>query len=132
MVYFHLAYIQQTLGVLQRSDALLTQVQEAAEARYRVGQGNQQDVLKAQLQHTKILQEGAHHHQEEGLLEAQIKQVLGRPQESADLVCRPLRERTKPYTAADLLQRPREQNPHVTAKQASIQPQEANVDIAHQ
>src|SRR5258707_4821516 len=71
MVYFHLAYIQQTLSVLQRSDSLLTQVQEAAEARYRVGQGNQQDVLKAQLQHTKILQEIAHHHQDEGLLEAQ-------------------------------------------------------------
>ena len=86
MVYFRLAYIQQTLGVLQRSDALLNQVQEAAEARYRVGQGNQHDVLKVQLQHTKILQEIAHHHQEEGLLEAQIKQVLGRPQESADIV----------------------------------------------
>ena len=79
MVYFRLAYIQQTLGVLQKSDELLNQVQEAAEARYRVGQGNQQDVLKAQLQHTKILQEIAHHHQEEGLLEAQIKQLLGRP-----------------------------------------------------
>jgi len=50
MVYFRLAYIQQTLGVLQRSDALLTQVQEASEARYRVGQGNQQDVLRVQLQ----------------------------------------------------------------------------------
>ena len=90
MVYFRLAYIQQTLGVLQRSDELLNQVQEASEARYRVGQGNQQDVLKAQLQHTKILQEIAHHHQEEGLLEAQIKQVLGRPQESADIVAETL------------------------------------------
>src|SRR6266853_4123981 len=30
MVYFRLAYIQQTLGVLQTSDALLTQVQEAS------------------------------------------------------------------------------------------------------
>ena len=69
MVYFRLAYIQQTLDVLESSDQLLKQVQEAAEARYRVGQGNQQDVLKAQLQHTKILQEVAHHHQEEGLLE---------------------------------------------------------------
>ncbi len=57
MIYFRLAYIQQTLGVLQRSDALLNQVQEASEARYRVGQGNQQDVLKVQLQHTKILRE---------------------------------------------------------------------------
>jgi cobalt-zinc-cadmium efflux system outer membrane protein len=131
MVYFHLAYIQQTLSVLQRSDALLTQVQEAAEARYRVGQGNQQDVLKAQLQHTKILQEIAHHHQEEGLLEAQIKQVLGRSQESADIVAETLTLRTLPYTAAELLQRAREQNPDVHSKQASIRQQETQVELAH-
>jgi cobalt-zinc-cadmium efflux system outer membrane protein len=104
MVYFRLAYIQQTLGVLLRSDELLKQVQEASEARYRVGQGNQQDVLKAQLQHTKILQEIAHHHQEEGLLEAQIKQVLGRPQESADIVAETLTIRRLPYSAPELLQ----------------------------
>src|SRR5262249_10529981 len=53
-VYFQLAYIQQTLGTLLRSDQLLSQIEQATEAHYRVGQGNQQDVLKAQLQHTKI------------------------------------------------------------------------------
>ena len=131
MVYFRLAYIQQTLGVLQSSDVLLNQVQEAAEARYRVGQGNQQDVLKAQLQHTKILQEIAHHHQEEGLLEAQIKQVLDRPQESADIVAEALTLRTLPYTSAELLQRAREQNPDVHSKQAFIRQQETQVELAH-
>jgi len=131
MVYFRLAYIQQTLGVLQRSDSLLTQVQEAAEARYRVGQGNQQDVLKAQLQHTKILQEIAHHHQEEGLLEAQIKQVLGRPQESVDIVVETLTVHGLRYTAAELLQRAREQNPDVQSKQASVRQQDTQVELAH-
>jgi outer membrane protein TolC len=131
MVYFRLAYIQQTLGVLQKSDGLLNQVQEATQARYRVGQGNQQDVLKAQLQHTKILQEIAHHHQEEGLLEARIKQVLGRPQESADIVAETLTLRTLRYTAAELLQRAREQNPDVHSKQASIRQQENQVELAH-
>jgi outer membrane protein TolC len=131
MVYFRLAYIQQTLGALQRSDALLNQVQETTEARYRVGQGNQQDVLKAHLQHTKILQEVAHHHQEEGLLEAQIKQLVGRPQESADIVAEPLTLRTLPYTAAELLQRAREQNPDVHSKQASIRRQDTQVELAH-
>src|SRR6266446_6722672 len=131
MVYFRLAYIQQTLGVLQRSDELLNQVQEASEASYRVGQGNQQDVLKAQLQHTKILQEIAHHHQEEGLLEAQIKQVLGRPQESADIVAETLTVRSLPYTATELLQRAREQNPDVHSKQASIRQQDTQVELAH-
>ncbi len=131
MVYFQLAYIQQTLGVLQRSDELLNQVQEATEARYRVGQGNQQDVLKAQLQHTKILQEVAHHHQEEGLLEARIKQLLGRPQESPDLVTETLTLRALPYSAAELLQKAREQNPDVHSKQASIREQETQVELAH-
>jgi cobalt-zinc-cadmium efflux system outer membrane protein len=131
MVYFRLAYIQQTLGVLQKSDELLTQVQEATEARYGVGQGNQQDVLKAQLQHTKILQEIAHHHQEEGLLEAQIKQFLGRPQESEDIVAETLTLRAVPYTAADLSQKAREQNPDVRSKQASIRQQETQVELAH-
>ena len=131
VVYFRLAYIQQTLGVLQRSDELLNQMQEATEARYRVGQGNQQDVLKAQLQHTKILQEIAHHHQEEGLLEAQIKQVLGRPQESADIVAATLTVRGLPYSAAELLQKAREQNPDVHSKQASMRQQDAQVELAH-
>jgi outer membrane protein, heavy metal efflux system len=131
MVYFHLAYIQQTLGVLQGSDAILNQIQEAAEAHYRVGQGHQQDVLKAQLQHTKILQEIAHHHQEEGLLEAQIKQVLDRPQESADIVAEALSLRTLLYTSAELLQRAREQNPDVHSKQASIRQQETQVELAN-
>jgi cobalt-zinc-cadmium efflux system outer membrane protein len=131
MVYFRLAYIQQTLGVLERSDALLTQVQEATEARYRVGQGNQQDVLKAQLQHTKILEEVAHHHQEEGLLEAQIKQVLGRPQDSADIVAETITLRVLPYSAAELSQKAREQNPDVHSKRASIRQQETQVELAH-
>ena len=130
MVYFRLAYIEQTLDVLEKSDELLNQVLQASEARYRVGQGNQQDVLKAQLQHTKILQEIAHHHQEEGVLEAQIKQLLGRSQESPDVITETLAVRTLPFTAAELLQRARETNPDVRTKQAAIRQQETQVELA--
>jgi len=130
IVYFRLAYFQQTLNVLQRSDELLNQVQQAAEARYRVGQGNQQDVLKAQLQHTKILQEIAHHHQEERLLEVQIKQFLGRPQASPDIVTETLTARSLSFSAPELLQKASEQNPDVRSKQASIQQQESQVELA--
>lgn len=130
-LYFQLAYIQQTLGTLQKNAELLKQVQQSTEARYRVGQGNQQDVLKAQLQNTKILQEFAHHHQAEGMLEAQIKQLLGRAQESPDIVTEILAMRTLPYTAAELLQKAREQNPDVKSKKALTQQQETQVQLAH-
>ena len=130
-MYFQLAYIQQTFDVLLKSDQLLNQVQSAAEARYRVGQGTQQDVLKAQLQHTKILQEIAHHHQEEGRLEAQIKQLLGRPQESPDVEAETLAARPLPYAVAELIEKAREQNPDLRSKEASIRQQETRVELAH-
>ena len=130
-LYFHLAYIQQTLDILQRNDQLLGQVQEVAENRYRVGQGNQQDVLKAQLQHTKILQEIAHHHQEEGQLEAQLKQILNRPQESLDIVTETLVATPLGYPASDLLQKARENNPDVRAHAAMVRGQESQVELAH-
>jgi hypothetical protein len=88
-------------------------------------------VLKAQLQHTKILQEISHHHQEEGLLEAQIKQVLGRPQESPDIVTENLTVRALPYSATELLQKAHEQNPDRRSKQASIRQQDTQVELAH-
>jgi cobalt-zinc-cadmium efflux system outer membrane protein len=56
--YFQIAYLQKTLGVLERDQTLLDQIEKIAEARYRVGQGNQQDVLKAQLQKTKTERAG--------------------------------------------------------------------------
>src|SRR5215510_9498176 len=80
--YFRLSYVQQAVRVLEHHDQVLGEMQQTAESRYRVGQGNQQEVLKAQLQHTKILQEIAMSRRDEGQLESQLKQLLGRPQDS--------------------------------------------------
>src|SRR5258708_4684554 len=41
--YFRLAYLQQTLSVLERNDQLLKDVEQIVESRYRVGKGNQQE-----------------------------------------------------------------------------------------
>jgi len=131
LAYFQVAYLQQTLGILERDDQLLTQVQQVVESRYRVGQGNQQDVLKAQLQHTKILQEIAHHHQEVGQLEAQLKQILNRPQTSPEIVAEPLTQTSLLYTDAQLLQRVQDQNPDIRSRAQMVQGQEARVDLAH-
>lgn len=130
-IYFQLAYIQETLGILQKDEELLKQIQEATEAHYRVGQGSQQDVLKTQLQRTRILQEFAHHHQQEGVLEAQIKELLGRPQDSPDIVTEPLVARTISYSASDLLQKAREQNPDIQSQNAIVQQRDTEVAIAH-
>jgi len=127
---FRLAYLQQTLSVLERNDQLLKDVEQIVESRYRVGQGNQQEVLKAQLQSTKILQEITMHHREVGQLEAQLKQLLNRPQESPDIQTEPLAARSLTYSASDLLSLAKQQNSDVQAQQAMLAKTESQVDLA--
>jgi outer membrane protein TolC len=90
LAYFQLAYLQQSLAVLQENDRGLQDIERITESHYRVGQGTQQDVLKAQLQHTKILGEIAMHHREVGELQAELKALLNRSQESPDIITAPL------------------------------------------
>lgn len=128
--YFQLAYLQQTLSILERNNNLLNDMQQIAESRYRVGQGNQQEVLKTQLQHTKILQEIAMHHRDAGQLQARLKQLLNRPQDSPDIETEPLTARPITYSAADLLKVVRDQNPAVQARQAMVNKAQAEVEVA--
>lgn len=128
--YFRLAYLQQTLSVLERNDQLLKDVEQIVESRYRVGQGNQQEVLKAQLQHTKILQQITMHHREVGQLEAQLKQLLNRSQESADIQTEPLVVRAVSRSSGDLLNLVKEQNPDVQIQQAMLNKTESQVALA--
>ena len=131
LAYVQLAYVQQTLPILDRNDQLLAEMQQIAESRYRVGQGTQQDVLRAQLQHTKILQEISARHQDEGMLQAQLKQILNRTQNSPDIVTEPLTPTPVPFSAAELLQRARDRNPDLQARTAVADRERAQVELAH-
>ncbi|MBZ5492737.1 MAG: TolC family protein [Acidobacteriia bacterium] len=130
MTYFKLAYLQATLEILLRDDKLLGEMEQIAESRYRVGQGNQQEVLKAQLQHTRILQEINLHHREQGQLQAQIKQLLARAQDSPDIVTEPLRERSLPESASELLQQARQNNPEINARERLVQRADLQTELA--
>lgn len=129
--YFQLAYLQQTLGILHRDDALLQQIEQQAEAHYSAGQGNQQDVLKAQLERTKILREISMHHQLAGQAQAGLKRILRRPQDSPDIVTEPLSATFLRCTASELLDRVREENPNIREQSAMVQRNQAAVELAH-
>lgn len=128
--YFHLAYLQQTLTVLERDDKLLEQMERIAEARYRVGQGSEQDVLKAQLERTRLVRELAMHHQEMWSAEAQLKQLLNRPPDSPDIGTEALSETSLPYSSDELLERVRAANPEVGAEFEMVRRQGLQVELA--
>src|SRR3989454_830527 len=112
-VYFRLAYLAKTLTILESDGELLKQVKQAADARYRSGMGTQQDVLQAQLQKTKLVREIAMHHLEVGKLEAQLKQLLNRPQDSSDIEPADLTETPLPQAYDELLAAAKSQNPEL-------------------
>jgi len=129
--YFQLAYLSKTLAILEQDGELLKQVQQAADARYRSGMGTQQDLLQAQLQQTKLLREIAMHHLEVGKLEAQLKQLLNRQQDSPDIEPTDLAETPLVQTYAELLAAAEVQNPEIASAKKMIEKQSLQVDLAH-
>jgi cobalt-zinc-cadmium efflux system outer membrane protein len=128
--YLHLAYLQQTLGILQRNAALLEQMEQQAEAHYSTGQGNQQDVLKAQLERTKILREVSMHHQSAGETQAELKRLLRRPQDSLDIIAEPIAATFLRYTASELRDKVRAQNPNIQENSAMVKRNQTAVELA--
>ena len=84
-IYFELFYHAKTLAILDRNQGQLRQIQQIIETRYRLGQGLQQDLIKAQLQTTEILKEHAMHHLEEDQGQLELKQMLGRDPDSPNI-----------------------------------------------
>ena len=128
--YFQLAYLSKTLTILEEDGELLKYVEQAADARYRSGLGTQQDVLQAQLQKTKLLREIAMHHLQVGKLEAQLKQLLNRSQESPDIEPADLTETPLAQTYGHLLAMAQVQNPEMAGAQKMIEKQSLQVDLA--
>jgi outer membrane protein, heavy metal efflux system len=128
--YFQLAYLSKTLTILEQDGELLKQVEQAADARYRSGMGTQHDVLQAQLQKTKLLREIAMHHLLVGKLEAQLKQLLNRSQESPDIETADLTETPLVQTYSDLLAAAQLQNPGIASAQKMIEKQSLQLDLA--
>jgi len=128
--YFQLAYLSKTLTILEQDGELLKQVGQAADARYRSGMGSQQDLLQAQLQQTKLLREIAMHHSEVGKLDARLKQLLNRPQDSPDIEPAELTETPLVQTYADLLAATQTQNPEIAGAKKMIEKQSFQVDLA--
>ena len=130
-VYFQLAYLSKTLAILESDGQLLEQVAKAADARYRSGMGNQQDLLQAQVEQTKLVREITMHHLEVAKAQAQIKQLLNRSQSSPDIEPSDLPETPLSYTFDELLSAANAQNPEISGAQQMVEKQKLQVDLAH-
>ena len=128
--YVRLAYLQATLGILERDNALLQPIAQQAQARYSSGQGNQLDVLRAELERTKILREISMNRQATGEAQATLKRLVRRPQDSPAIVAEPLAATFLRQTSAEMLDQVRAQNPDVRQRSAAVARNETAVTLA--
>jgi len=81
-LYYELSYRNSEHQLLLNKREELRQIQQITETRYRVGEAEQQDVLKAQLQMSAILKELVDNEETSEQAQAQLKAILGRDADS--------------------------------------------------
>jgi outer membrane protein TolC len=84
--YFNLFYLIRTLDLLRQTSGELRRVEHITEAQYQVGMGQQQDVLKAQLETTALLNELETTREQIEQGQADLKAIVGREPDSRDIL----------------------------------------------
>jgi len=131
-IYFELFYHAKTLVILDRNQDELQQIQKITETRYRVGQGLQQDLIKAQLQTTEILKEHAMHHQEEDQEQIALKQILGRDPDSRNIDIGEVEPTQLQLNSSQLRQLAASGSPELAADRAMEARSSEALKLAHQ
>jgi outer membrane protein TolC len=125
-----LGFAQRAVDITDRNIALLRQLHTIAEARYRVGAGLQQDVLRAQVQLTTLLQERL---QREAAIEAagaRLAALLDVPAETRFPTTAPLADTAVLPELASVLEGLESRSPRLRALKARIESARSLVRVA--
>jgi len=80
--YYELFYLEQAIEITYKNKDLLEKLARIAEVRYAVGQGIQQDVLRAQVELSRLLQRLVVLEQQKQTAQARLNTLLYRPPDS--------------------------------------------------
>ena len=128
--YFNLHFVHKSIEIVGSNKALLTQFEKTAKARYSVGQAAQQDVFRAQVEISRVLDRLAVLDQQKESLHAAINRLLNRP--PADPLGTPEEIHTTILTIPlqDLSRRAEEFSPALLATAKGIDRSERSVSLA--
>jgi len=77
--YYDLFYVDKAIETVEKNRILLDQFVSIARAKYSVGKGLQQDVLKAQVELSRLIDKRITLRQKREMLEARLNSLLNRP-----------------------------------------------------
>lgn len=128
--YLRLAYLQETLTLLNESRSTLTEAIDTELARYSAGQGSQAEILKAQLDRTQLLREITMHHEEMAQVQADLKSALNRKQDAPDLIANSLTVSPFTRSVSEMFRAAQRDNPVLAVDARSISKQQSEVESA--
>lgn len=79
VAYYSLFFVHKSIEVIEKDKEILEKFEQIAEAKYAVGEGIQQDVLKAQVEISRFVERLTDLEQKRESLEAEINSLLDRP-----------------------------------------------------
>ena len=77
--WYRLYFNGQAIAVTERNLALVDDIIRLTEVRYETGSGLQQDVLKAQVQRSRLMEKLMSLHQQHTVVESELNRLLNRP-----------------------------------------------------
>jgi len=128
--YFQLNYLYKAEESLEKNKDLLEKFAQIAESRYSVGQAQQQDILKAQVEVSLMLGRLRKLEQEKQALKAELNSLLNRPPEAP--LGRPA-DTPKPELRAaldELYARAGKDSPLLKREQAMVERSQFGLDLA--
>jgi outer membrane protein TolC len=122
--YYDLSHVYRTTEVVQRNKEILENFAKIAETRYAVGEGIQQDVLKAHVEVSKMVDELIMLGQKKRALEAKLNALLNRTSETSVGEPEEVIFRKLPFSIEELQKMALEMNPTLKGMKKMIEAKE--------
>ncbi len=128
--YFELSYNYRSIEITQRNKEILESFAKVAETQYSVGMGIQQDVIKAHIEVSKMVDELIMLNQKRRALEAKLIALLNRPPESSIGKPEDLSFRKFSFSIEDLQKMAVEINPTLKGMKKMIEAKQKAYELA--
>ena len=120
VAYYNYFYDQKALEITRKDKDLLEKLTKIAEVRYKVGKGIQQDVLKAQVEVSRLLQRLTILEEQEKTARAQLNTLLYRDPDAPLPAAASFEQSKLPYTLDELYRMAHQNDPDVQRQERTI------------
>ena len=128
--YFELYYLSHSLATLQKDREVLKGLEQVTEVRYAVGKAAQQDVLRAQLELTRLGQRETMVRHEHHTLQAQINTLRNAPIDAPLADPADVKPSIFTYTESELLDAAEKSYPELKQQHTMVDENRLSVDLA--